>query len=63
MCPTDYDRETALVTCFTVKHSVPDELCTIIEPLQPPEPPKLESGRPRGPYRADFVGIQEDERR
>ena len=24
MCPADYDRETAVVTCFMVKHLVPE---------------------------------------
>ena len=34
-----------------------DELWMIIEPLLPPEPPKLNGGRPRVPDRAALAGI------
>jgi len=40
-----------------VKQWVPDEQWMIIEPLLPPEPPKLNGGRPRVPDRAVLAGI------
>ncbi len=36
---------------------VSDELWKAIEPLLPPEPPKLKGGRPRVPNRAALAGI------
>jgi transposase len=40
-----------------MKQLVSDELWTIIEPLLPPEPPKLKGGRPRVSDRAALAGI------
>ena len=39
------------------KSLVSDELWEAIEPLLPPEPPKLKGGRPRVPNRAALAGI------
>lgn len=39
------------------KPLLPDELRELIEPLLPPEPPKLRGGRPRMPDRAALTGI------
>jgi transposase len=39
------------------KRLVTDELWEAIEPLLPPEPPKLKGGRPRVPDRAVLTGI------
>lgn len=39
------------------KKIVPDELWQIVEPLLPPEPPKLDCGRPRVSNRAALTGI------
>jgi len=39
------------------KPLVSDALWALIEPLIPPEPSKLEGGRPRVPDRAAFTGI------
>jgi transposase len=40
-----------------VKQLVPDELWMIMDPLLPPELPKLNGGRPRVPDRAALAGI------
>ncbi len=34
-----------------------DELWGIVEPLLPPEPPRLKGGRPRAPNRSALEGI------
>ena len=39
------------------KPLVPDDLWELIAPLLPPEPPKLQGGRPRGPDRAALTGM------
>lgn len=39
------------------KRLVPDERWETLEPLLPPEPPKLKGGRPRLPDRACLTGI------
>jgi transposase len=39
------------------KPLVSDELLSFIEPLRPPEPPKLKGGRPSIPPRATLTGI------
>jgi transposase len=52
-----HDTETSIGPYFMSKRLVPDELWTIIEPLLPPEPLKLNGGRPRVPDRAAFAGI------
>ena len=39
------------------KSLVSDDLLEAIEPLLPPEPPKLKGGRPRVPNRAALAGI------
>ena len=36
---------------------VSDALWVVVEPLLPPEPPKLNGGRPRLPDRAALTGI------
>jgi transposase len=40
-----------------VKSLVSDELWELVEPLLPPEPPKLKGGRPRIPDRQALTGI------
>ena len=40
-----------------VKQLVPNQLWMIIDPLLPPELPKLKGGRPRAPNRETLVGI------
>ena len=52
-----HDTETSVGPCFMSKRLVPDELWTIIELLLPPEPLKLNGGRPRVPDRAAFASI------
>lgn len=44
-------------SCLIVKQLVPNEQWTIIAPLLPPEPPKLNGSRPRGPDRVVLAGI------
>src|SRR3712207_9445747 len=39
------------------KPLLPDDLWAVVEPLLPPEPPKLKGGRPRVPDRAALTGI------
>lgn len=39
------------------KPLISDELWKVVEPLLPPEPPKLKGGRPRIPDRAALTGI------
>ena len=57
MCPANRDRDTNVGPRSMVKLYVPDELWRIIDPLLPPEPPKLNGGRPRVPDRAALAGI------
>ena len=57
MCPANRDRDTTVGPRSMVKQLVSDELWIIIDPLLPPEPPKLNGGRPRVPDRAALAGI------
>lgn len=57
MCAANRDRDTAAGSCVMMKHLVADELWRIIQPLLPPEPPKLNGGRPRVPDRAALASI------
>ena len=57
MCPANRDRDTTVGPRSMVKQLVSDELWMIIDPLLPPEPPKLNGGRPWVPDRAALAGI------